>query len=128
MAIGKRRLGLLEKVGLLGMAPVFHLHYSKMDKGDRRAVLSKRYDEEDPSPQADIVRRRQESVRKEAVFGEGALGIRSGPCLRSTDCGLEGWPTRWCATRRQPWFRACPGLNQRVDPSSAASLDPPSVF
>mmetsp|Transcript_9311 Transcript_9311/g.21386 ORF Transcript_9311/g.21386 Transcript_9311/m.21386 type:complete len:163 (+) Transcript_9311:86-574(+) len=67
MAIGKRRLGIFEKFGLMGMAPVFHLHYSKMDKGDRRAVLSKRFDEEDASPQADIVRRRQESVRKEVV-------------------------------------------------------------
>mmetsp|Transcript_36805 Transcript_36805/g.50265 ORF Transcript_36805/g.50265 Transcript_36805/m.50265 type:complete len:163 (+) Transcript_36805:77-565(+) len=64
MAIGKRRLGLFEWSGLLLTAPMLHIHYSKMDKGDMRAVLAKKFDPEDGSPTAQIVKRRQESVHK----------------------------------------------------------------
>merc|ERR1719237_1534562 len=66
-SIGRRRLGLLEQLGLLGMAPMLHLHYSKMDRGDMRAVLSKRYDPDDSRPVVGILRTRQEAVRKQAV-------------------------------------------------------------
>mmetsp|Transcript_36635 Transcript_36635/g.55268 ORF Transcript_36635/g.55268 Transcript_36635/m.55268 type:complete len:160 (-) Transcript_36635:235-714(-) len=65
--IGKRKLGIMEKVGLLTMLPMLHIHYSKMDKYDMKAVLSKKYDEDDTSNAADICRRRQESVRKSVI-------------------------------------------------------------
>mmetsp|Transcript_30322 Transcript_30322/g.94131 ORF Transcript_30322/g.94131 Transcript_30322/m.94131 type:complete len:162 (-) Transcript_30322:117-602(-) len=67
MAIGRRRLGMFEWTGLLMTAPMFHIHYSKMDRGDMRAVLTKKFDVEDNSPVAQIVRRRQESVHKRVV-------------------------------------------------------------
>uniref|UniRef100_A0A7S1MR15 Transmembrane protein n=1 Tax=Alexandrium catenella TaxID=2925 RepID=A0A7S1MR15_ALECA len=48
-------------------APMLHIHYSKLDRGDMRAVLTKKYDAEDNSPVAQILRRRQESVHKRVV-------------------------------------------------------------
>eukprot|EP00931_Biecheleriopsis_adriatica_P086634 TRINITY_DN61257_c0_g1_i1.p1 TRINITY_DN61257_c0_g1~~TRINITY_DN61257_c0_g1_i1.p1 ORF type:complete len:162 (-),score=39.10 TRINITY_DN61257_c0_g1_i1:119-604(-) len=66
--IGTRKLGLAEKLGLLGMSPfMIHLHYSKMDKGDCRSVLSKKYDSDDNSEEGRLVQRRQESIRKQVV-------------------------------------------------------------
>uniref|UniRef100_A0A7S1AQ62 Uncharacterized protein n=1 Tax=Noctiluca scintillans TaxID=2966 RepID=A0A7S1AQ62_NOCSC len=65
--IGTRRLGLLEKFGLMGFAPMLHLRYSKMDKYDMQAVLSKKYSPDDSSPVVDILKTRQESVRKQVV-------------------------------------------------------------
>lgn len=65
--IGRRKLRILEWTGLLGMAPMLHLHYSKMDTGDKRAVLSKKYDADDKSEIGMILKKRQESVRKEVV-------------------------------------------------------------
>eukprot|EP00440_Ansanella_granifera_P038642 gb/GFBE01041928.1/.p1 GENE.gb/GFBE01041928.1/~~gb/GFBE01041928.1/.p1 ORF type:complete len:162 (+),score=49.68 gb/GFBE01041928.1/:1-486(+) len=65
--IGRRKLGLFEKLGLLGMAPMIHIHYSKIDKGDCRAVLSRKYDDDDNSEEAMIVKKRQESIRKQVV-------------------------------------------------------------
>lgn len=64
---GVRRLGILERFGLMGFAPMFHLRYSKMDKHDMRAVLSKKYNPDDTSPVVDVLRTRQESVRKQVV-------------------------------------------------------------
>eukprot|EP00448_Togula_jolla_P036568 CAMPEP_0170624854 /NCGR_PEP_ID=MMETSP0224-20130122/30452_1 /TAXON_ID=285029 /ORGANISM="Togula jolla, Strain CCCM 725" /LENGTH=162 /DNA_ID=CAMNT_0010951399 /DNA_START=71 /DNA_END=559 /DNA_ORIENTATION=+ len=65
--VGKRRLRLLERTGLLFTAPMLHIHYSKMDRGDMRAVLTKRYDPEDTSELVDILKRRQASVSKQVV-------------------------------------------------------------
>mmetsp|Transcript_110824 Transcript_110824/g.292656 ORF Transcript_110824/g.292656 Transcript_110824/m.292656 type:complete len:162 (-) Transcript_110824:87-572(-) len=65
--IGRRKLRILEWTGLLGMAPMLHLHYSKMDTGDKRAVLSKKFDKDDKSEVGMILKKRQESVRKEVV-------------------------------------------------------------
>mmetsp|Transcript_82458 Transcript_82458/g.184113 ORF Transcript_82458/g.184113 Transcript_82458/m.184113 type:complete len:162 (-) Transcript_82458:245-730(-) len=64
LSVGKRRLGMFEWTGLLLTAPMLHIHYSKMDKGDMRAVLTKKYDPEDNSAAAKIVKNRQESVHK----------------------------------------------------------------
>mmetsp|Transcript_19588 Transcript_19588/g.39896 ORF Transcript_19588/g.39896 Transcript_19588/m.39896 type:complete len:162 (-) Transcript_19588:69-554(-) len=64
LSVGKRRLGMFEWTGLLLTAPMLHIHYSKMDKGDMRAVLTKKYDVEDNSPACKIVQKRQESVHK----------------------------------------------------------------
>merc|ERR1719329_1975700 len=65
--IGRRRLRIFESTGLLCIPPMFHIHYSKMDRGDKRAVLSKKYDPEDNSPVVDILKRRQASLSKEVV-------------------------------------------------------------
>jgi len=62
--IGKRRLGYFEWFGLMGTVPMFHIHYSKLDRGDMRAILSKKYDAESNTPAADICKRRQASVSK----------------------------------------------------------------
>merc|ERR1712194_78337 len=81
LSIGKQKLGYLETFGLLGMSPMFHLTYSKMDPADMRAVLAKKYDEEDMGPQANIVKTRQEAVRKQAVahnFLWGGSGTMAG--------------------------------------------------
>eukprot|EP00929_Paragymnodinium_shiwhaense_P092687 TRINITY_DN5266_c0_g4_i2.p1 TRINITY_DN5266_c0_g4~~TRINITY_DN5266_c0_g4_i2.p1 ORF type:complete len:183 (+),score=39.44 TRINITY_DN5266_c0_g4_i2:74-550(+) len=86
--IGRRRLGLLERFGLLGTMPMLHIHYSKMDRGDMRAVLEKRYDPEDTSAATDICRRRQESVRKQAV----ATNFKWGTAWTMT--GLTFWSFR----------------------------------
>merc|ERR1712117_543060 len=51
-SIGRRKLTWLESTGLMGMAPMLHIHYSKMDPSDMRAVLSKKYDPDDVSRQA----------------------------------------------------------------------------
>ena len=79
--IGKRRLGLFEWTGLLGTAPMLHIHYSKLDRGDKRAVLSRKFNAEDKSPIVDVLRRRQESVRKNVVatnFMWGTAGAMTG--------------------------------------------------
>merc|ERR1712003_553571 len=73
--------GLFERTGLLLTAPMIHIHYSKMDRGDMRAVLRKRYDPEDNSPVGGILRARQESVRKQVVaknFAWGGGGVCAG--------------------------------------------------
>merc|ERR1712194_793115 len=80
-SVGKRSLGLFECTGLLFTAPMIHIHYSKLDRGDMRAVLSKRYDPEDISPVGNILRTRQESVRKQVVaknFLWGGGGVCAG--------------------------------------------------
>eukprot|EP00930_Biecheleria_cincta_P072288 TRINITY_DN5970_c0_g1_i14.p1 TRINITY_DN5970_c0_g1~~TRINITY_DN5970_c0_g1_i14.p1 ORF type:complete len:162 (+),score=33.91 TRINITY_DN5970_c0_g1_i14:69-554(+) len=81
-SIGSRQLYIIEKLGLLGMAPfMIRLHYSKMDKGDCRAVLSKKYDPDDKSEEGVIVQKRQESVRKAVVatnFMWGTAGTMAG--------------------------------------------------
>mmetsp|Transcript_66073 Transcript_66073/g.213683 ORF Transcript_66073/g.213683 Transcript_66073/m.213683 type:complete len:161 (+) Transcript_66073:104-586(+) len=82
-SIGKRRLGLLEQTGLLFTAPMLHIHYSKMDRGDMRAVLSKKYDLEDTSAACNVCMVRQESVRKSVVatnFMWGTAGTMTGLC------------------------------------------------
>eukprot|EP00401_Gymnodinium_catenatum_P070067 CAMPEP_0117497112 /NCGR_PEP_ID=MMETSP0784-20121206/21009_1 /TAXON_ID=39447 /ORGANISM="" /LENGTH=162 /DNA_ID=CAMNT_0005292113 /DNA_START=78 /DNA_END=566 /DNA_ORIENTATION=- len=79
--VGKRGLGLFETTGLLFTAPMLHIHYSKMDRGDMRAVLSKKYDDESKRPEVDVCRRRQESVRKHVVstnYMWGTAGLMTG--------------------------------------------------
>eukprot|EP00933_Yihiella_yeosuensis_P046195 TRINITY_DN41690_c0_g1_i1.p1 TRINITY_DN41690_c0_g1~~TRINITY_DN41690_c0_g1_i1.p1 ORF type:complete len:185 (-),score=30.01 TRINITY_DN41690_c0_g1_i1:324-809(-) len=65
--VGARSLGFLERLGLLGMAPMFHFHYSKIDRSDCRAVLSRKYNPDDNSEEGRLVTRRQEAIRKEVV-------------------------------------------------------------
>mmetsp|Transcript_60202 Transcript_60202/g.113622 ORF Transcript_60202/g.113622 Transcript_60202/m.113622 type:complete len:161 (-) Transcript_60202:68-550(-) len=76
--IGKRRLGILEMTGLLLTPPMLHLHYSKMDRSDMKAVLSKKYDEEDISDAGVICKKRQESVRKHVVATNYMWGTSGG--------------------------------------------------
>eukprot|EP00441_Pelagodinium_beii_P046325 CAMPEP_0197622564 /NCGR_PEP_ID=MMETSP1338-20131121/2818_1 /TAXON_ID=43686 ORGANISM="Pelagodinium beii, Strain RCC1491" /NCGR_SAMPLE_ID=MMETSP1338 /ASSEMBLY_ACC=CAM_ASM_000754 /LENGTH=156 /DNA_ID=CAMNT_0043192305 /DNA_START=45 /DNA_END=515 /DNA_ORIENTATION=+ len=80
--IGTRKVTFLENIALMGMAPfMIHLHYSKLDKGDRRAVLSKKYDADDKSEEATIVKKRQAAIRKEVLstpFMWGTAGAMAG--------------------------------------------------
>ena len=63
----KRRLRLLERLGLMGMLPMIHLRYSKMDRDDKREILRRKYDPMASSPVLTLLRLRQESVRKEVI-------------------------------------------------------------
>jgi hypothetical protein len=51
----------------MGMLPVWHLRYSKMDPTDKREILRRKYDPMASSPTLTLLRLRQESVRKEVV-------------------------------------------------------------
>jgi len=80
-SVGTRKLSWLESFGLMGMSPMFHLHYSKMDPSDMRAVLSKAYDAGDVSPAVTLLRTRQDAVSRQAVahnFMWGVSGAMSG--------------------------------------------------
>ena len=66
-SIGSRKLSWLESFGLMGMAPMLHIHYSKLDRGDMRKVLSKKYDPDDASAAAEICKVRQAAVSRTAV-------------------------------------------------------------
>eukprot|EP00746_Dinoflagellata_sp_MGD_P162465 gnl/MRDRNA2_/MRDRNA2_90041_c0_seq1.p1 gnl/MRDRNA2_/MRDRNA2_90041_c0~~gnl/MRDRNA2_/MRDRNA2_90041_c0_seq1.p1 ORF type:complete len:164 (+),score=35.95 gnl/MRDRNA2_/MRDRNA2_90041_c0_seq1:109-600(+) len=70
-AIGKRNLRILERIGLLGMPPMLHIRYSKIDANDMKAVLTKKYDPDSSAPIVDVCRRRQEAIRKAAVAHNG---------------------------------------------------------
>eukprot|EP00922_Rhytidocystis_sp_ex-Travisia-forbesii_P025191 GHVS01036989.1.p1 GENE.GHVS01036989.1~~GHVS01036989.1.p1 ORF type:complete len:159 (+),score=1.57 GHVS01036989.1:76-552(+) len=70
-SIGPRKLSLFERTGLLTMAPMYHFNYTKNDKDDMRAILSKKYDGSSQSAVADILRRRQESVSKKVRSHNG---------------------------------------------------------
>jgi len=63
----KRRLRLLERLGLMGMLPMLHLRYSKLDRCDKRDILRRKYDPMASSPVLTLLRMRQESVRKEVI-------------------------------------------------------------
>lgn len=64
---GKRRLRFLETLGLVGMLPMWHLRYSKLDRDDKRAILRRKYDPMASNPVLTLLRIRQESVRKEVI-------------------------------------------------------------
>jgi len=67
MRVGRRRLGPLEWTGLMLTPPMLHIHYSKLDRGDMRAILTKKYDPEDTSPMKQLVESRQDSLSKHVV-------------------------------------------------------------
>lgn len=66
-----RRLRFLERCGLWGVPPTYHVNYTKLDKEGMRAVLSRAYDPVCPDAATDICRRRQESIRKRVVAQNG---------------------------------------------------------
>eukprot|EP00811_Abedinium_folium_P005237 NODE_14822_length_1083_cov_5.777197.p1 GENE.NODE_14822_length_1083_cov_5.777197~~NODE_14822_length_1083_cov_5.777197.p1 ORF type:complete len:169 (-),score=60.24 NODE_14822_length_1083_cov_5.777197:502-1008(-) len=70
-SIGKRRLGLLEYTGLFSTCPMLHIHYSKNDVFDMDKVLRRKYDPDDTSAVVDILRSRQEAIRKQVVAQNG---------------------------------------------------------
>merc|ERR1719230_2111576 len=63
-SIGKRKLSLLEWTGLFCKPWMLHMHYSKLDQTDMRAILKKKYDPEDKKPEAHVCMRRQEAVSR----------------------------------------------------------------
>lgn len=87
--IGRRSLSWMEKFGLLGIPPMLHISYSKMDRGDMRAVLSRKFDPSSANPVVDICRRRQESVSKYVVSHNGLWG----------GAGVFGGLTFWSVRR-----------------------------
>eukprot|EP00931_Biecheleriopsis_adriatica_P059594 TRINITY_DN3567_c0_g1_i5.p1 TRINITY_DN3567_c0_g1~~TRINITY_DN3567_c0_g1_i5.p1 ORF type:complete len:161 (+),score=37.13 TRINITY_DN3567_c0_g1_i5:74-556(+) len=86
--IGTRKLGWLESIGLMGMAPMIHIHYSKLDTSDKRKILSKKYDPDDSSQEGQIVKKRQDSVRKEVLATPVMWGTAGGMA------GLTWWSFR----------------------------------
>jgi len=73
-AVGKRRLRFFERTGLLGIAPMWHIRYSKNSTSDLRDVLRKRYDKNATEPAVEVIKRRQESIRKQVVAHNGLWG------------------------------------------------------
>eukprot|EP01066_Platyproteum_vivax_P009170 Platyproteum_vivax@DN4009_c0_g1_i3.p1 len=68
---GERRLSILERLGLAGMGPTFHIGgYSKLDKGDLRRILTKDYSKS-TAPVAEVLQRRQKAVSKQVVAHNG---------------------------------------------------------
>eukprot|EP00811_Abedinium_folium_P012034 NODE_21150_length_766_cov_6.643192.p2 GENE.NODE_21150_length_766_cov_6.643192~~NODE_21150_length_766_cov_6.643192.p2 ORF type:complete len:171 (+),score=63.67 NODE_21150_length_766_cov_6.643192:86-598(+) len=80
-SIGIRRLGLFEHTGLLGIVPMWHVHYSKNDVSDMRKVLRRKYDPDDSSAVVDILKARQEAIRRQVQAHNGnyigAFGMSS---------------------------------------------------
>eukprot|EP00922_Rhytidocystis_sp_ex-Travisia-forbesii_P025188 GHVS01036986.1.p1 GENE.GHVS01036986.1~~GHVS01036986.1.p1 ORF type:complete len:159 (+),score=8.92 GHVS01036986.1:102-578(+) len=70
-SVGPRNLSLFERIGLMTMAPMYHFNYTKNDKDDIRAVLSKQYDNSSQSDVVEILRCRQESLSKKARAHNG---------------------------------------------------------
>jgi len=70
-AVGRRRLRLLERFGLLGIPPMWHLRYTKNNTKELKSVLTKRYDKDSKEPIVMILKERQESVRKQVIAHNG---------------------------------------------------------
>jgi len=80
--IGVRSLSIVERMGLLGIAPMLHIRYSKMDRSDMKSVLTKQYDADSADKTVHLCRRRQESVRKYVVGHNGLwVGTSAFPML-----------------------------------------------
>merc|ERR1712012_464070 len=61
------------KVGgvVSSICPMIHLYYSKNDVSDLRKVLGRKYDPDSNSPVVDILRRRQQSIKKQVIAHNG---------------------------------------------------------
>eukprot|EP00397_Hematodinium_sp_SG-2012_P064891 GEMP01092801.1.p1 GENE.GEMP01092801.1~~GEMP01092801.1.p1 ORF type:complete len:164 (+),score=32.49 GEMP01092801.1:36-527(+) len=70
-AVGKRRLRLFERIGLLGVAPMWHIRYTKNNTAEMKAVLTKRYDKDSQEPLIFLLKARQESIRKQVIAHMG---------------------------------------------------------
>jgi len=70
-SVGPRRVRLMEHIGLLGIAPMWHLRYSKNNKTEMKAILSRRYPKGSNDPVVIMLKDRQESVRKQAIAHSG---------------------------------------------------------
>lgn len=67
---------------------MLHIHYSKMDPSDMRAVLSKKYDPDDVSPAVSLLKTRQAAVSRQAVAKNYMWGTAG------TMTGLVWWSFR----------------------------------
>lgn len=70
-AVGGRRLRLLERFGLWGMTPMWHIRYSKNNRSEMKSILTKRYPGDSNDPVIMLLKDRQESVRKQVVAHNG---------------------------------------------------------
>lgn len=64
---GPRRVRLLERWGLFCTTPMYHVRYTKNDKNDMRKVLSRKFDAASTDPVVDVLRARQNSIKKKVV-------------------------------------------------------------
>mmetsp|Transcript_43325 Transcript_43325/g.114238 ORF Transcript_43325/g.114238 Transcript_43325/m.114238 type:complete len:162 (-) Transcript_43325:77-562(-) len=80
--VGKQKLSWMQTFGLMGMAPTLHLAYNRNDTKDMRAVLTKKYDPMASDPIVEILRTRQESIRKQVVAHNFMwVGVAAGAAL-----------------------------------------------
>ena len=84
----KRSIRFLEKLGLMGMLPMLHIRYSKMDRNDKHDVLRRKYNPESSEPATLLCLRRQEAVRKEVIAHNFVWGGMW------TSLGLTAWSLR----------------------------------
>eukprot|EP00388_Colpodella_angusta_P001011 GDKJ01003390.1.p1 GENE.GDKJ01003390.1~~GDKJ01003390.1.p1 ORF type:complete len:172 (+),score=42.35 GDKJ01003390.1:1-516(+) len=68
---GTRSLTFAERLGLMGIAPMYHFRYTKLDKHDMRSILEREYPTDDTSAVVDILKRRQMSVHRHVVAHNG---------------------------------------------------------
>ena len=87
--IAERSLGFFECIGLLGISPMLHIHYSKMSQKSMRAVVNQHYPAEVISNDLDICLKHQESVHKFVVSNNYMWG------MAFTMTGFT-----WCSLRR----------------------------
>jgi len=78
--VGRRNMGLLERIGLMLTFPVYHANYTKLDKGEIKSVLTKKYDKNIRSEANEICMARQAAVSRQvkAHIGWWAGGVGSG--------------------------------------------------
>eukprot|EP00392_Amoebophrya_sp_AT5.2_P005084 g5093.t1 len=105
-SIGRKSLGLLEFVGLATTFPMYHNSYSKLDAGEKKAVLTKDYDFQSANPEVEVCRARQLAVSREVKshlgWWGGFLGFG----------GITFWSVRkynWQAKAMCPLFMAYAG-------------------
>lgn len=70
-SVGRRRLRLLERFGLWGIMPMWHIRYSKNNRSEMKSILTKRYPSGSSDPVIALLKDRQESVRKQVVAHNG---------------------------------------------------------
>lgn len=77
--IGKRSLLMSEWLGLATFLPMYHNSYTKLDRGEMKAVLQKAYDPRLKTPENEICIARQKAVHRQVSShiwnAGGALGV-----------------------------------------------------
>eukprot|EP01070_Trichotokara_eunicae_P007042 Trichotokara_eunicae@DN5250_c0_g1_i3.p2 len=136
---GTRKTTVTERIGLALFPPTFHWRFTKIDKGDMKDVLKRKYPQQPPNEHVedalDVVKRRQESVSKrvrcQAAWVGGAVSstVAGTYFLRHFDYKSKGislammaymggwggwlegnlWTQRFSEPRRDRWLGRLPG-------------------